>query len=385
LNFKILNLESRLPEVGTTIFAIMSKMAMEHGAINLSQGFPDFPVDKTLIDLIHARMLEGQNQYAPMPGVPALRNIIAEVISKTYSHTIDPETEVTITAGGTEALFSAIAALVHPGDEVIVFDPAYDSYNPAIRLNGGVPVHINLKSPDFSIDWEEVKSKITSRTRIIMINTPHNPSGAVLSESDLKTLQAIAIKHDLLVLSDEVYERIIFEGIKHQSVLHYPELAARSMAVFSFGKTFHATGWKVGYVIAPKHITTEIRKAHQFVTFSVNTPVQLALAEYMKTPEHYLNLGSFYQQKRDYFLAGIKGSSFEPTACYGSYFQSLSYKNISTLSDKEMAEELTKKHKIASIPVSAFYQDKTDNKLLRFCFAKNEQTLDKAVEILRKL
>jgi methionine aminotransferase len=384
LNFKILNLESRLPEVGTTIFAIMSKMAMEHGAINLSQGFPDFPVDKTLIDLIHARMLEGQNQYAPMPGVPALRNIIAEVISKTYSHTIDPETEVTITAGGTEALFSAIAALVHPGDEVIVFDPAYDSYNPAIRLNGGVPVHINLKSPDFSIDWEEVKSKITSRTRIIMINTPHNPSGAVLSESDLKTLQAIAIKHDLLVLSDEVYERIIFEGIKHQSVLHYPELAARSMAVFSFGKTFHATGWKVGYVIAPKHITTEIRKAHQFVTFSVNTPVQLALAEYMKTPEHYLNLGSFYQQKRDYFLAGIKGSSFEPTACYGSYFQSLSYKNISTLSDKEMAEELTKKHKIASIPVSAFYQDKTDNKLLRFCFAKNEQTLDKAVEILRK-
>lgn len=380
-----MNLNSRLPEVGTTIFAIMSKMAMEHGAINLSQGFPDFPVDKTLIDLIHARMLEGQNQYAPMPGVPALRNIIAEVISKTYSYTVDPETEVTITAGGTEALFSAIAALVHPGDEVIVFDPAYDSYNPAIRLNGGVPVHINLKSPHFSIDWEEVKLKITSRTRIIMINTPHNPSGAVLSESDLKTLQAIAIKHDLMVLSDEVYERIIFEGIKHQSVLHYPDLAARSMAVFSFGKTFHATGWKVGYVIAPKHIMAEVRKAHQFITFSVNTPVQLALAEYMKTPEHYLALGSFYQQKRDYFLAGIKGSSFEPTACYGSYFQSLSYKNISNLSDKEMAEELTKKHKIASIPVSAFYQDKTDNKLLRFCFAKNEQTLDKAIGILRKL
>lgn len=360
-------------------------MAMEHGAINLSQGFPDFPVDKTLIDLIHARMLEGHNQYAPMPGVPALRNIIADVISKTYSLSVDPETEITVTAGGTEALFSAIAALVHAGDEVIVFDPAYDSYNPAIRLNGGVPVHINLKSPDFSIDWEEVKSKITTRTRIIMINTPHNPSGAVLSESDLKTLQGIAIKHDLLVLSDEVYERIIFEGIKHQSVLHYPELAARSLAVFSFGKTFHATGWKVGYVVAPKLITAEIRKAHQFITFSVNTPVQLALAEYMKTPNHYLTLGSFYQQKRDYFLAGIKGSTFEPLACYGSYFQSLSYKGISNLPDKEMAEELTKKHKIASIPVSAFYQDKTDNQLLRFCFAKNEQTLDKAIEILRKL
>lgn len=378
-------MNSRLPEVGTSIFTVMSKMAMEHGAINLSQGFPDFPVDKTLIDLIHARMLEGHNQYAPMPGVPALRNIIADVISKTYSLSVDPETEITVTAGGTEALFSAIAALVHAGDEVIVFDPAYDSYNPAIRLNGGVPVHINLKSPDFSIDWEEVKSKITTRTRIIMINTPHNPSGAVLSESDLKTLQGIAIKHDLLVLSDEVYERIIFEGIKHQSVLHYPELAARSLAVFSFGKTFHATGWKVGYVVAPKLITAEIRKAHQFITFSVNTPVQLALAEYMKTPNHYLTLGSFYQQKRDYFLAGIKGSTFEPLACYGSYFQSLSYKGISNLPDKEMAEELTKKHKIASIPVSAFYQDKTDNQLLRFCFAKNEQTLDKAIEILRKL
>lgn len=376
---------SRLPEVGTSIFTVMSKMAMENGAINLSQGFPDFPVDKTLIDLIHARMQEGHNQYAPMPGVPALRNIIAEVISKTYSRSVDPETEITVTSGGTEALFSAIAALVHAGDEVIVFDPAYDSYNPAIRLNGGVPVHINLKSPDFSIDWEEVKSRITTRTKIIMINTPHNPSGAVLSESDLKMLQSIAIQHDLIVLSDEVYERIIFDGIEHQSVLKFPELAARSLAVFSFGKTFHATGWKVGYVVAPKHITAEIRKAHQFITFSVNTPVQLALAEYMKTPDHYLNLGSFYQQKRDYFLAGIKGSSLEPIACHGSYFQSLSYKGISTLPDKAMAEELTKKHKIASIPVSAFYQDKTDNQLLRFCFAKNEQTLDKAMDILRKL
>ena len=378
-------IQSRLPEVGTTIFTIMSKMAAEEGAINLSQGFPDFPVDKKLIDLIYRYMTEGNNQYAPMAGVPALRNTIAEVIFKTYSRRVDPETEITVTAGGTEAIFSAIAGLVHKGDEVIVFDPAYDSYHPAIRLNGGVPVHINLRYPEFSIDWDEVKSKITSRTRLIMINTPQNPSGSVLSMADLNTLQSLAIEHDLMVLSDEVYERIIFDGIQHQSVLRYPELAKRSMAVFSFGKTFHATGWKVGYVVAPSMMTAEIRKAHQFITFSVNTPVQLALAEYMKTPNHYLNLGSFYQQKRDYFLQGIKGSSFEPLACQGSYFQSLSYTGISNLPDREMAEELTKRHKVASIPVSAFYQDKTDNKILRFCFAKSEQTLDRAVKILKKI
>jgi methionine aminotransferase len=359
-------------------------MALEHGAINLSQGFPDFKVDPVIIDLVNRFMVEGHNQYAPMPGVPALRKVIAEVIAKTYSRAIDPETEITITAGGTEALFSAIAALVHPGDEVIVFDPAYDSYNPAIRLNGGVPVHIHLKHPDFSIDWQEVKSKITARTRVIMVNTPHNPSGAVLSESDLKMLQTVAVKHDLVVLSDEVYERIIFDGIQHQSLLKYPELVKRSVAVFSFGKTFHATGWKVGYCVAPASLTTEIRKAHQFVTFSVNPPVQHAFAEYMKSPEHYVNLGSFYQQKRDYFLEGIKGSSWEPVACHGSYFQSLSYKNISSSSDRDMAVELTQKHKIASIPVSVFYNDKSDNKILRFCFAKNEQTLSNAIEILRR-
>lgn len=380
-----MKLKSRLPEVGTTIFTIMSKMALECNAINLSQGFPDFPVDAKLVDLIYARMREGFNQYAPMPGAPALRHVIADVISKTYARSIDPETDVTVTAGGTEALYSVIASLVHAGDEVIVFDPAYDSYNPAIRLNGGIPVHINLRYPDFSIDWQEVKSKITSRTRMIMINTPHNPSGAVLSGQDLVTLQTLAAEHDLIVLSDEVYERIIFDGIKHQSVLHYPQLAERSVAVFSFGKTFHATGWKVGYAVAPRHLTTEIRKAHQFITFSVNTPVQLALAEYMTVPGHYQNLGTFYQQKRDYFLNGIKGSSFEPLACHGSYFQSLSYKAISDLPDEAMAEELTKKHKVASIPVSVFYQDKTDNKLLRFCFAKQEQTLDQAIDILRKL
>jgi methionine aminotransferase len=375
---------SRLPEVGTSIFTIMSRMALEEGAINLSQGFPDFQVDPTLIQLINQFMNAGHNQYAPMPGVPALRIVIADVISKTYSRSVNPETEITITAGGTEALFSAIAGCIGSGDEVIVFDPAYDSYNPAIRLNGGVPVHINLRYPDFSIDWEEVKSKITKRTKMIMINSPHNPSGAVLTDRDLRILEDLAEQHDLLVLSDEVYERIIFDEMKHQSVLHYPALAQRSMAVFSFGKTFHATGWKVGYVVAPGYLTTEIRKAHQFITFSVNTPIQLALAEYMKNLDHYLYLGSFYQKKRDYFLSGIKGSSFKPVACHGSYFQSLSYKNISAISDRQMAEELTRKHKIASIPVSAFYNDKTDNHLLRFCFAKSEKTLDQAIEILQK-
>ncbi len=380
-----MNIESRLPDISTSIFAIMSKMAADHGAINLSQGFPDFSVDPVIIDLIHQYMKAGHNQYAPMPGAPALRNVIAEVISKTYNHQLNPETEITISAGATEALYASIAAFVHPGDEVIVFDPAYDSYNPAIRLNGGVPVHINLKYPDFSIDWEEVKSCITSRTRMIMVNTPQNPSGAVLVADDLKQLEQLAAEHDLIVLSDEVYERIIFDNIRHESVLHYPNLSKRSIAVFSFGKTFHATGWKVGYAIAPEALTREIRKTHQFITFSVNTPVQLALAEYMQTPAHYENLGSFYQQKRDYFLQGIKGSSFEPMPCHGSYFQSLSYKNISSLPDRQMAEELTIKHKVASVPVSVFYNDKTDNKLLRFCFAKSEQTLDQAMEILRKI
>lgn len=380
-----MNIQSRLPDISTSIFAIMSKMAADHGAINLSQGFPDFQVDPVVVDLIHKQMRAGHNQYAPMPGVPALRHVIAEVILKTYNYPVNPETEITISAGATEALYAAIAAFVHPGDEVIVFDPAYDSYNPAIRLNGGVPVHINLRYPNFSIDWEEVRARITSRTRVIMVNTPQNPSGAVLTGQDLKQLEDLAEEHDLIVLSDEVYERIIFDGIRHESVLHYPNLASRSVAVFSFGKTFHATGWKVGYAIAPEMLTREIRKTHQFITFSVNTPVQLALAEYMQTPAHYENLGSFFQQKRDYFLNGIKGSSFEPMPCHGSYFQSLSFKNISSFPDRQMAEELTIRHKVASIPVSVFYNDKTDNMLLRFCFAKSEQTLDRAMEILRRI
>ena len=381
----MLKINSRLPEVGTSIFTVMSRMALENGAINLSQGFPDFPVSEKLIELIHQNMQAGHNQYAPMPGVPVLRKVIAEVVKQTYHRPTDSETEVTITAGGTEAIFSAIAALVNSGDEVILFDPSYDSYDPAIRLNGGIPIQINLKPPHFSINWQEVKDKITPRTRMIMINTPHNPTGAVLKEEDLKTLEEIVLRHGLIVLSDEVYERLIFDNLTHQSVLKYPALSSQSIAVFSFGKTFHATGWKVGYTVAPEYLTKEIRKAHQFVTFSVNTPVQLALAEYMTDPENYLHLGTFYQQKRDFFLEQIKGSSLTPLPCYGSYFQLLSYQSVSEKSDKEMAEWMTKEHKLAPIPVSAFCKDRTDYKLLRFCFAKGEETLQKAGEILKKL
>jgi methionine aminotransferase len=380
-----LKINSRLPEIGTSIFTVMSRMAVENGAINLSQGFPDFPVSPQLVDLINAAMKDGHNQYAPMPGLPILKKVIADVIHATYKHTTDPESEITIAAGGTEAIFSTIASLVGAGDEVIIFDPSYDCYAPSVRLNGGIPIYINLLPPTFAIDWDLVKSKITNRTKMIMINTPHNPSGSVLVESDLRTLEEIALKHGVIVLSDEVYERLIFDGFEHQSVLKFPALASQSVAVFSFGKTFHATGWKVGYTVAPEYLTKEIRKAHQFVTFSVNTPVQVALSKYMTEPSHFTGLGKFYQQKRDFFLEQINGSSFEPLVCHGSYFQLLSYKNISDKSEKEMAEWITKEYKVASIPVSAFYNDKTDSKLLRFCFAKKEETLEKAGSILKKL
>ncbi|MCX8492344.1 MAG: methionine aminotransferase [Cyclobacteriaceae bacterium] len=378
-------IQSRLPEVGTSIFSVMSKMALEHQAINLSQGFPDFPVSEKLIELIHQNMKDGHNQYAPMPGVPLLRKIIAEIIAATYQRRTDFETEVTVTAGGTEAIFSTIASLIGLNDEVILFDPAYDCYDPAIRLNGGISIHINLRPPHFAIDWHEVQDKITPNTKMIMVNTPHNPSGAVLNKQDMLALQEIALKHNLIVLSDEVYERIIFDDISHQSVLKYPDLAKRSIAVFSFGKTFHATGWKIGYTVASEELTREIRKAHQFITFSVNTPIQFALAEYLRDPESYLHLGKFYQQKRDFFLSQIKGSSLKPLPCFGSYFQLLSYDGVSTKSEMEMATWMTKEKKLAPIPVSAFYKDGSDQKLLRFCFAKSEATLQSAGKILRSI
>lgn len=380
-----MNISSRLPEVGTSIFSVMSKMALEHQAINLSQGFPDFLVSDKLIELIYQAMKKGHNQYAPMPGVPVLRQTIAKVIEQTYQRPTDFETEITITAGGTEAIFSVIAALIGAGDEVILFDPSYDCYDPAIRLNGGISKHLNLRAPDFKIDWSEVKSAITSRTRMIMINTPHNPSGAIMQEADMRELEKLAVENNLIVLSDEVYERIVFDGQIHQSVLRYPALAKQSVAIFSFGKTFHATGWKVGYTVASEAITREIRKAHQFITFSVNTPLQFALAEYMSDRENYLHLGQFYQQKRDFFLDQIKGSSFRPQPCYGSYFQLLSFEGVSKKSEMEMAIWMTQEKKLAPIPVSVFYKDGLDQKLLRFCFAKGDATLEKAAKILKAI
>lgn len=380
-----MKIQSRLPDVGTSIFTIMSKMALDCNAINLSQGFPDFSIDHKIIELVNQFMKADHNQYAPMPGTPALRSAISEVMLRSFGIHRNPDTEITITSGATEAIYAVITAFVQPGDEVIVFDPSYDSYNPVIRLNGGVPVHINLRYPEFSVDWDLVRKKISNRTKMIVINTPHNPSGSIMSEDDMKELEEIVLKNNILVLSDEAYERLIYDGNVHQSVLRFPGLSSQSLAVFSFGKTFHATGWKMGYVSAPAYLMEEIRKTHQFIVFSVNTPIQLALAEYLKVPEHYESLAAFYQQKRDFFLKRMQGSSFVPLACKGSYFQILSYDNISQKSEVEMAEELTRKYKVAAIPVSVFYQDKTDHKTLRFCFAKKEETLEKACEILRSI
>jgi methionine transaminase len=381
----MLSITSRLPDVGTTIFDVMTKMANENGAINLSQGFPDFDIDPKLVALVHDFMQQGYNQYATMPGVAALRQVLADVILKTYRHQVSWETDITITSGATEGIYACISAFISPGDEVILFDPSYDSYDPAIRLNGGIPVQINLTFPEFAIDWDVVKKKITSRTRMIMINTPHNPTGSVLKKADLLELERIVLKHNLIVLSDEVYERLIYDGQTHNSVLSFPGLASQSLALFSFGKTFHATGWKMGYVVAPEYLSREVKKTHQFIVYSVNTPIQYALSEYLRDSDNYTRLGEFYQQKRDFFLHQMTGSSFEPLKSEGSYFQVFSYRNISSKPDVEMAEEMTKKHKVACIPVSVFYKDRTDNRLLRFCFAKKRETLEKATAILKNL
>ncbi len=376
---------SRLPEIGTSIFTVMSKMAADCNAINLSQGFPDFDADPELIEKMHQAMLKGFNQYAPMPGYMPLRMVIADIIQKSYGRAVSPESEITITAGGTEALFASIAAFVEHGDEVIIFDPSYDSYGPSVRLNGGVPVYINLLPPEFSIPWDRVRSAITPRTRMIIINTPHNPCGTIMSSQDHLILLEICKAHNILVLSDEVYERLIFDGARHESVLSNPEFEPYAIAVFSFGKTFHVTGWKSGYAVASPKLTAEIRKTHQFINFSVNAPVQHAIADYMAEPLHYTGLGNFYQEKRDYFLEQLKGSPFEPLPCRGSYFQLVSYKGKFNESDVELAKRLTIEHKLASIPVSVFYKDGSDHSLLRFCFAKKIETLAAAGEILRKL
>lgn len=375
-------IKSKLPKSGTTIFAIMSGLANEHGAINLSQGFPNFPCSPELIGLVNTAMQKGFNQYAPMPGLLALRERIAEKAENLYSAVYHPEKEITITAGGTQAIYAAIAAVVQEGDEVILFDPAYDSYAPAIEIHGGIPVHLQLKGPDFHIDWNEVKKVANQRTRMIMINTPHNPTGAILTARDMMQLEKITNKTDILILSDEVYEHIIFDGYEHQSVLRYPKLMERSFVIYSFGKTFHTTGWKMGYCLAPEKLTNEFRKLHQFMVFSANTPIQHAMAGFMENKNNYAGLDKFYQEKRDYFLSLIKGSKFKPLPCSGSYFQLLDYAAISQEKDTDYAIRLTKENGVASIPVSVFYKNPVDLKLLRFCFAKDNQTLEAAAEKL---
>lgn len=379
------NIRSKLPLAGTTIFTIMSGLANETGAINLSQGFPGFPVSEKLISLYHDAMKAGYNQYAPMPGIMPLRERIAEKMEDLYSCTYNPETEITITAGGTQALYTAIHTFVSEGDEVIVLEPAYDSYVPAIVLAGGIPVHVHLKPPDYTVSWDEIKKLISLRTRMIIINTPQNPTGTILTAKDMLQLEKITEGSDIIVLSDEVYEHIIFDGYEHQSVARFPKLASRSLIVYSFGKTFHATGWKTGYCIGPANLMKEFRKVHQFTVFSVNTPLQYALAEYMKDKENYSGLQQFFQGKRDYFQRLLKDSAFKILPCVGSYFQLLDYSALSGEKDTEYAIALTKKYGVASIPVSVFYNVPQDFHLLRFCFAKEDNLLEQAAEKLLKI
>jgi len=378
-------IESKLPKVGTTIFTVMSQLAAQHQAINLGQGFPDFDGPPRLREALTRAMAEGKNQYSAMAGIPKLREQIALKTERLYARLVNPDTEITVTSGATEALFAAIALLVRPGDEVIVLDPCYDCYEPAVELNGGRAVHVPLTPADFSVDWDQVNSACGSRTRAIIINTPHNPCGSVFSTSDLNALAEIVRRHDLLVIADEVYEHIIFDGLIHQSVLRHPELAERSFVISSFGKTYHCTGWKVGYCIAPAALSNEFRKVHQYLTFCTFQPAQWALAEVLAAdPQHYLNLPAFYQAKRDQFAALLAGSRFRLLPVAGAYFQIADYSAISDRDDLSFCEWLTREIGVAAIPVSAFYESPPELRLIRFCFAKTEPTLVAAAERLAK-
>jgi methionine aminotransferase len=376
------HIHSKLPEVPTSIFSVMSALAHQENALNLSQGFPDFKSDSILIELVNKAMENGKNQYAPMQGIFSLRSIISEKTKNLYGTYYNPETEITVTAGATQAIFTVIAATIKKDDEVIIFKPAYDCYQPTIELFGGKAISVQLNPEDFKIDWQLVKSLITDKTKMILINTPHNPSGRILSKQDMLQLEAILKDTNILLLSDEVYEHIIFDGEQHQSAALFPYLAERAFIISSFGKTFHNTGWKVGYCSAPSFLMKEFQKVHQFNVFSVNHPTQVALAEYLKTASNYLVLNDFYQQKRDLFLSLIKNSRFEFTPSKGTYFQLLNFKNITSEKDTDFAIRLTKENKLASIPISVFNENNLDTKVLRFCFAKTDETLKKASEIL---
>ncbi len=378
-------LQSKLPQTGTTIFTVMSALAQQVGAINLSQGFPDFNTSPQLIKLVNTAMRKGHNQYAPMAGVPILRERIAAKTEKLYDAAYDPDSEITITAGGTQAIFTAITAVVHPNDEVIIFEPAFDCYAPAIKLMGGIVKSLELEPPDYQIPWDMVKRLINNKTRMIILNSPHNPTATILHKQDIDELSAIVKNQDILILSDEVYEHLIYDGETHHSMARYPELKQRSFVVASFGKPFHATGWKVGYCMAPAHLMNEFRKVHQFLVFSVNAPVQYAIAEYLKDENTYLSLPGFFQEKRDYFRKGLEQTRFKLLSCSGSYFQSVTYDDIADEKDSDFALRLTKDFGVAVIPISAFYTKGTDYHVLRFCFAKRQETLDKAVERLLRV
>lgn len=376
---------SKLSDIGVTIFTVMSALAAKHRAINLSQGFPDFDCDSRLCDLVTEHMTAGRNQYAPMQGVTSLRRAIARKYEAEYGAAFDPESEITVTSGATEALFDAVMAFVHPGDEVVVFEPCYDSYVPAIRLAGGSPVFVTMRYPSYAIDWDEFRRALTPRTRMVIANTPHNPTGKCWSSEDVTALSNALDGSDVLVLSDEVYEHIVFDRATHQSVARFPQLRARSLVVGSFGKTFHTTGWKIGYCVAPAPLTAGLQRVHQFVTFTSNTPVQHALAEYLAQADTYRALPSFYQQKRDLFLRLLEGSRWRALPAGGSYFQLLDYSAITTEEDGAFAERLTIDAGVAAIPTSAFLHRSTAPPVLRFCFAKRDETLERAAERLCRL
>jgi methionine aminotransferase len=379
------SIQSKLPSIGTTIFTVMSGLANQYNAINLGQGFPDYPMDEALMNKVSEAMQKGWNQYVPMQGYMPLRESIAEKVEYLYGTKISPDTQITITPGGTYAIYTALTTVLQPGDEVIVFEPAYDSYIPNIEINGAVPVLIDLKFPEYKIDWEEVKQKITPKTRVIMLNTPHNPTGAVLGAEDMQQLQSIVKGTNIFILSDEVYEHLIFDNIPHQSILRYPDLLERSFVCFSFGKTYNCTGWKLGYCITSPELMNEFRKVHQFNAFCCHTPSQVALAEFLKNKEAYLSLSGIMQQKRDYFIELMKQTKFDLLKSFGSYFICARYDRISDEGDKDFAVRITKEFGVATIPVSAFYKAGTDNKVVRFCFSKKKETLEAAVERLRKV
>lgn len=379
------SINSKLPNVGITIFTVMSALAKEHNAINLSQGFPDFNPHPVLIEEVEKAMRGNFNQYAPMAGYLPLRERIAEKAETLYGAKVEADSEITITAGGTQAIFTAILSVIREDDEVILFAPAYDSYAPAVELAGGKAIFYDLEAPDYKVDWQKVKRLINQRTRMIIINTPHNPSGTILREADMKELEKLVQRSDIVLLSDEVYEHIVFDKLQHESVLRYPKLAERSFVVSSFGKTFHTTGWKIGYCIAPKNLMAEFRKVHQFNVFSVNSVAQIAFAEILKRKELYLELNSFYQDKRDFFQRAIQSSRFNLLKCEGTYFQLVSYSRISDERDIEFVRRMTKDMGVAAIPVSVFHRSHSDNSIIRFCFAKEEETLKRAAELLTRI